>query len=150
MRSTAAVPGNSSRQPVRSVQQLAHEEVKRIIGSLPKRNNRSGHFKSALNPQEHPNFIYPLPNPTIHSSNAVGKLDPLQFQAMGAQLVVLAPDIYWDKLVTVRCPLCKEPANPHGWCPQLRRVCGLHHTYFVLGRRYSCRDCARECNCPLH
>lgn len=136
-------PGDSTRK---TLQNLVTSYAEKIKKQLPKRNNRTGLLKSPLNQEQHPNFIYSLPNPTIHGSKggSVANLDPAVFQGLGAFLVVFAPDIFWAKLVGVKCPLCKGEAKPHGWCPQLRRVCGLDHTYFVLGRRYKCRGCPGE------
>ena len=82
-----------------------------------------------------------MPNPTIHGVKGLGDLDPVAFQALNASLVLFAPDIYWDNLVKVRCPLCKEIAKPHGWSPQLRRVMGLSAVWFVASRRYKCNGC---------
>ena len=129
-----------SLQPVLTLQRHVQQRANGVIKSLPKRNNKTRAL-GTLDQHQHPNFLYFLPNPTIHTSGGVAQLDPLTFQGLGSFLVVFAPDIYWDKLVTVCCPLCKKQASPHGWCPQLRRVCGLQHTYFVIGRRYRCDGC---------
>lgn len=112
------------------------------IKSLPKLNNRTS-SRPAINQQQHPDFIYPLPNPTLVHDKPLGikSLDPECFELLGSKLVLFGPDIYWFGLVLVRCPLCNEPAAPHGWCKQIRRVFALHNTYFLAGRRFKCVDC---------
>ena len=130
--------------PAVTLQRRVQAYAQGVIERFPKRNNKTGRLKDKLDPNQHPNFLYPMPNPTIHASGGVAQLDPLDFQGLGSFLVVFAPDMYWDQLVTVRCPLCEQKASPHGWCPQLRRVCGLQHTYFVIGRRYRCDGCTGE------
>jgi len=123
------------------------EFAENLIKSLPKRNNKTGKRK-AFDPdqrQQHPDFIYPCPNPTIAYDDAgvdIRQLDPEAFDLVGSKLILFGPDIFWGGLVEVRCPLCNEAAAPHGWCPTLRRVKALHHTYFLVGRRYKCVDCA--------
>lgn len=129
-----------------TVQKYAQDYAFAKIKTLPKRNNRTGKLGD-LDRNQHPDFIYPLPNPTIHGLGAVSRLDPTKFQGLGSYVVVFAPDIYWDRHVTVCCPLCNQPAKPHGWCNNVRRVVGIQHTYYVVGRRYRCQDCAGGC-CP--
>lgn len=123
----------------KSVKEFAEKKIK----ALPKINNKTS-VRRKLDLVQHPDFIYPLPNPTLVHGTAeidIGKLDPNAFLLLGSQVVLWGPDIFWGKLVQVLCPLCKEPASPHGWCKEVRRVYGLHCTYFVAGRRYKCVGC---------
>jgi hypothetical protein len=127
-------------------QKTITEFAENIIKSLPKLNNRTGKRKAFSRQQalQHPDFVYPCPNPTIVLDDAVidiSKLDPEAFDLVGSRLYLFGPDIFWNGLVVVRCPLCKQPAAPHGWCKTLRRVKALHHTYFLAGRRYKCKGC---------
>jgi hypothetical protein len=127
---------------------------------LPKLNTRTGKLSTSkgkqhtqLNPL--PDFIFPLDNPTIVRSNDpidISKLDPYEFELIGSKLVFLGPDIFWNGLVQIKCPLCKKVAASHGWAPGFRRVKALHHTYFLVGRRYKCEKCAGECQnrSPAH
>jgi hypothetical protein len=117
--------------------------TEKLIKKLPKINNKTRN-RAPLDKLQNPDFIYQLPNPTIQHGNAapdITKLDANAFLLLGSQVVLFGPDIFWGKLVQIRCPLCKEPAAPHGWCKEVRRVCGLHCTYFVAGRRYKCVGC---------
>lgn len=131
--------GSSGETNKQTLQKYIQQFSSSIIKTLPKRNNRTGKFQTDLDSRLHPDFIYPLPNPTIHGLGAVGQLKSIKFQALGSFLVVFAPDIFWR--VKVSCPLCKEAAKPHGWCPSMRRVHGVQHTYFVASRRYRCDNC---------
>lgn len=113
------------------------------IKSLPGLNNRTSKRKP-LSPEQHPDFVYRCPNPTLVFSDAavdISKLDPEAFALIGSMLILFGPDIYWPGLVRVSCPLCGEAASPHGWCKTLRRIKSLRTTYFLAGRRYKCKDC---------
>jgi hypothetical protein len=131
--------GSSGETSKQTLQQHVQKRSSTIIKTLPKRNNRTGRLVTDLDSSKHPDFVYALPNPTIHGLGAVGQLDPLPFQALGSFLVICAPDIYWK--VKVCCPLCERAAKPHGWCPGLRRVHGVQHTYYIAARRYRCDNC---------
>lgn len=129
-----------------AIKQFAEDKIR----SLPKLNNRTSKRQpfSQLQVQQHPDFVYPCPNPTLVYKDAaidISKLDPEAFDLIGSKLILFGPDIFWSGLVLVCCPLCGEAAAPHGWCKTLRRVKGLHTTYFLAGRRYKCVGCTGEC-----
>jgi hypothetical protein len=141
------MPPNALTKAQKSIQKFAED----IISSLPKVNNKTSKRK-AFTPEQvlqHPDFVYPCPNPTIvHSDTAVdiSKLDPEAFDLIGSKIILFGPDIFWHGLVRITCPLCGENAAPHGWCKTLRRVKGLSHTFFLVGRRYKCVDCKGGCS----
>jgi hypothetical protein len=118
--------------------------------SLPKLNNRTSKLTKDLDPKQHPNFIYPLPNPTTAAfdplKKGINNLKTAQFYLLNSCVVLWAPQIYFNHCnVKVCCPLCKKPAGPHGWSG-IRRICGLYGTYYLCGSRFICRDCDGKCN----
>jgi hypothetical protein len=135
-------------------QKKVKEYVEGILKKLPKINNKTGKAKLGSKQdgqlQHLADFIYPFRNPTIVRSNEavnISTLDPEEFALAGSKIILLGPDIFWHGLVQVRCPLCSQVASPHGWCKTLRRVKGLHNTYFLVGRRYKCVGCKGEHKC---
>jgi hypothetical protein len=73
--------------------------TEKLIKKLPKINNKT-RKRAPLDKLQHPNFIYPLTNPTIQFGNAapdITKLDPNAFSLLGSQVVLFGPDIFWDK-----------------------------------------------------
>lgn len=119
--------------------------AKKVISSLPTINKKTRKLYQQLDPQQHPNFIYPLPNPTIAAFDPLKlrcqELKPEKFYAIHSSLVVFAPSVYWNGQFQVCCPCCKRPAQMHCWSDDVRRVCGLLGTYYLIGARYRCVGC---------
>lgn len=119
--------------------------------SLPSLNNRTGKLSTALDKARHPNFIYPLPNPTTAAfdplKKGLNRIQPESFYGLNSQLVIWAPRIYFNHLddaAAVKCPLCSKNAGAHGWGNGLRRICGLYGTYYLIGTRHIWRNCEGE------
>eukprot|EP00878_Enallax_costatus_P021016 GHUV01022233.1.p1 GENE.GHUV01022233.1~~GHUV01022233.1.p1 ORF type:complete len:158 (-),score=35.12 GHUV01022233.1:100-573(-) len=121
---------------------------KDIINSLPPICKRTRLYKQQLDPKQHPNFIYQLPNPTIATFDPLTlksqELKPEHFYGIHSQLVIFAPSHYWNGQFQVLCPCCKRPARLHGWNDDVRRVCGLLGTFYLIGARYKCEGCPGE------
>lgn len=145
--------GSKKRKELTKLEKYIKDYIDRLLKLLPKLNNRTGK-RPVLNKEQHPDFIYPVPNPTIvygdSSSIDIRKLDPEAFDLIGSKIILFGPDIYWNGLVQVCCPLCKQPAASHGWCKTLRRVKTLHHTYYLVGRRYKCVNCPSKWWISVH
>lgn len=128
-----------------SLRDHVSKHAKRIIGSLPRINNRTRRLTEPLDPQQHPNFVYQLPNPTIATFDPLKlrsrELKPEHFYGIHSSLVVFAPSIYWNGQFQVCCPCCKKPAQAQGWNNDVRRICGLMGTMYLVGTRYRCVDC---------
>lgn len=118
---------------------------KEIISSLPTINRRTRKLDKQLDPQQHPNFIYQLPNPTIATFDPLKlrcqELKPEQFYGIHSSVVIFAPSVYWNGQFQVCCPCCKRPAQLHGWNNDIRRICGLLGTFYLIGARYRCINC---------
>jgi len=115
-----------------TVQKYAQDYAFAKIKTLPKRNNRTGKLGD-LDRNQHPDFIYPLPNPTIHGLGAVSRLDPTKFQGLGSYVVVFAPDIYWDRHVTVCCLPTVQPTCQTSWLVQQCAAGGRHSAHLLCG-----------------
>ncbi len=117
---------------------------------VPAVNRRTGARQGPW-PLELPHFIMPLHNPTLAfdaAVNELGDLSPEEFMGMNSWLVLFAPHLFWPGLVRLKCPLCLRPATPHGWSTSLRRITGVHGTYYVNGTRYICMGCPGEYTQP--
>lgn len=124
------------------------QRCKEIIRSLPSINRQTRKLNQLLDPKQHPNFIYQLPNPTIATFDPLRlkcrELKPEHFYGIHSLLVIFAPSHYWNGQFQVLCPCCKRPARLHGWTADVRRICGLLGTFYLVGARYKCEGCPGE------
>jgi hypothetical protein len=131
-----------------SFREYVIQHCKGIISSLPPINKKTRNLQQQLDPKQHPNFIYQLPNPTIATFDPLKlksrELKPEHFYGIHSQLVIFAPSHYWNGQFQVLCPCCKRPARLHGWTDDVRRVCGLIGTIYLVGARYKCEGCPGE------
>ena len=117
--------------------------MRRLRGLVPKVNNRTG-LRTAPWPAELPNFVAPLPNPTLTfdaKAGTLGDLDPQQFHCLNSSVVLFAPHLLWPGLVEIKCPLCESKAMAHGWSTSIRRITGLFGVWYLNGARYKCTNC---------
>lgn len=129
------------------VRQLAEKHIKKLPKLVKDSVTGLKRLQQPLSQDTHPNFIYPIPNPTIHFDplrKEITSLSVEAFHAMQSNLVLWAPAIFWPTLAVVKCPLCSQPASPLGWSTSMRRICGLHTNWYVVGQRHICRNCSGE------
>jgi len=102
---------------------------------------KGGTLKQELNRTLWPTFIRFAPNPTLQATDP-----PTDHYLMVDQKVVFwYPEIFFswyfagDKMQP-RCPKCGFRSESVGWNDRLRRVFALGKPYFVLSKRWKCKD----------
>lgn len=144
----SAVGGQQARQePQPGVKRPVLESIRQMRTLVPPINRRTGARQGAWPAAQLPNFILPMPNPTLAfnvADNSLGDISPEDFLGMHSWVVLFAPHLFWPGLVQVSCPLCARRATPHGWSTSVRRVAGLYGVWYVNGARYICNDCPGE------
>lgn len=120
-------------------------EAKTLPG-LHKSVNKAGTLVHQLDVGLWPDFIKAPANPTFDPELCSTTLSPTPFRAASMRVVFWAPHIFWNRHLLNNkpaCPVCKcsKGVACHGWAPQLRRLCGLGVSWFILGYRYQCKEC---------
>lgn len=139
----------SQGQPTPGITSYVLDRFKAVKSALPKLNSRSGWLLDPWPIEKVPNFVLPLPNPTLKfdpKAQTLKDFSPEEFLAMHSWMVLFAPHLFWPKLVEVKCPLCQEKATSNGWSTSIRKITGLFGVWYLNGARYICKDCKGEQN----
>ena len=102
---------------------------------------RLGNLSHAMNLRD---FVFTPPNPTMVDVNDVSNFELLT-------IVVWIPNVVWNRFLKyMPCPTCGDVGRrvtQDGWAAP-RFVVGIDRAYFLLGKKYICRNCAdarRKC-----